>query len=291
MITIGLAAYGNLNTTKSAINAIKKSIKEDFEIILVDDHSPDNGKIKEYFLSLKNDFQQIKVFSFQENLGYTHSVNCILSNSICEKILFVSNDIFINEYFINELVNISSLIQNVGYVRGVSNFVDGYLDTHNVNFKGKSYEDSVTFAKKQYLLEKNNFYEEKYLTGDCFLINKKLIKEIGYFDYFNFKDYFGDVDFSIRAMKSNFKCLLSKGAFCYHDKHVNFNYLTAKEKERKIFRRRYFTIEDWARFKIKYDLPNNLMYPGINKIDFENIKKKSLKKSYIKNLDYSEYLI
>ena len=290
-ITVGVAAYGNLEATKKCIESIKNSLDGNFEIILVDDFSPDKGEIKNYFLNLKKEFKDIKVFYFTENLGYTQSVNCILSNSTSEKIIFVSNDIYVNSYFLEELINISNISGNIGYVRGVSNFVDGALESHNVDFKEKTEIDPIKVAKEIFLKDKNNFLEEKYLTGDCFLVNRKLIEKIGYFDCKNFKDYFGDVDFGVRTKAFDFKCILSKGAFCYHHRNINFDYLSEDHKKRKIGRRRYFTIEDWARFKLKYNLPNNLFYPGINKIDFNEIKKKVDKKEVIEKKDYSEYLI
>ena len=103
-ISIGVAAYGNLIITKKCIEAIKSSIQGNFEIILVDDCSPDNGVIKDYFLDLKNEFENIKIYYFPKNLGYIQSVNCILSNATGEKIIFVSNDIIINSYFLDELI-------------------------------------------------------------------------------------------------------------------------------------------------------------------------------------------
>ena len=76
------------------------------QIILVDDCSPDNGEIKNYFINSKKDFKDIKVFYFSKNLGYVNSVNCILSNATGNKIIFVSNDIFINPYYLEEVINI-----------------------------------------------------------------------------------------------------------------------------------------------------------------------------------------
>ena len=40
-ITIGVAAYGNLMATKNCIQAIKNSLDGVYEIILIDDYSPD----------------------------------------------------------------------------------------------------------------------------------------------------------------------------------------------------------------------------------------------------------
>ena len=43
-VTIGVAAYGNLEITKKCIEAIKNSIDGNFEIILVDDFSTDGTR-------------------------------------------------------------------------------------------------------------------------------------------------------------------------------------------------------------------------------------------------------
>ena len=290
-ISIGVAAYGNLIITKKCIQAIKSSIEGNFEIILVDDCSPDNGVIKDYFLSLKNEFENIKIFHFPKNLGYIQSVNCILSNATGEKIIFVSNDIIINPYFLDELVNISQISKNIGYVRGVSNFVDTDLKIHNIDLKKFKTEEPIKIAEEILLKNKNDFIEEEWLCGDCFLINKDLIERIGYFDCINFKDYFGDLDFSIRAKAHNFKCLVSRGAFCYHHKGINLDYLPEEQKKAKIRRRNIFLAEDWARFKLKYSLPISYIYPGANKIDLKYAISKVNKKNEIIKGDYNQYLL
>ena len=290
-VTIGVAAYGNLEITKKCIEAIKNSIDGNFEIILVDDFSPDNGLIKDYFLSLKKEFKDIKIFYFSENLGYIQSVNCILSHATGDKIIFVSNDIIINPYFIGELINISNIPENTGYVRGVSNFVDTTLKIHNVDLKSFTSQNPNDIAKEILKKNNNNYLEEEYLCGDCFLVNRELLEKIGYFDCINFKDYFGDLDFGIRAKAFNFKCIVSQGAFCYHHAGINFNYLPEEQKKIKLRRRNIFLTEDWARFKLKYKLPINLIYPGVNTLGFSKIIDKVNKKLEINKKDYSKYLV
>ena len=290
-ITIGVSAFGNLMATKNCIQAIKNSLDGAYEVILIDDFSPDKGKIKDYFFNQKKEFKDVKVFHFTKNLGYVQSVNCVLSNSTSEKTIFVSNDMYINPYFIEELINVSNLEENIGYVRGVSNFVDNNKSTHNIDLKDKTNMHPNEISKEIFSKEKNNFIEEDYLVGDSFLVNRKLLQKIGYFDCNNFKDYFGDVDFSLRAKALNFKCILSKGAFCFHHRNINFDYLPEEEKKKKLIRRQITLAEDWARFKLKYNFPLNLTYPGINAMDHNEIKNKVNKKEFIEKKDYSQYLI
>ena len=290
-ISIGVAAYGNLIITKKCIEAIKNSIEGNFEIILVDDCSPDNGVIKDYFLNLKNEFENIQIYYFPKNFGYIQSVNCILSNATGEKIIFVSNDIIINPYFLDEIINISNISNNIGYVRGVSNFVDTDLKVHNIDLEQFNSKEPNKIAREILIKHKNNYIEEQYLCGDCFLINRNLLEKIGYFDCINFKDYFGDLDFSMRAKAFNFKCLVSKGAFCYHHKGINLDYLPKEQKIAKLRRRNIFLAEDWARFKLKYSLPISYIYPGVNKIDFRKVISNVNKNYEVKKGDYRKYLL
>ena len=62
-------------------------------------------------------------------------------------------------------------------------------------------------------------------------------------------------------------------------------------KKNKLRRRNIFLMEDWARFKLKYDFPINLIYPGVNTLDFNKIRNKINKKYEINKKDYSKYLI
>ena len=65
-ITIGVAAYGNLMATKNCIQAIKNSLDGVYEIILIDDYSPDKGKIRDYFFNQKKSLRILKFFISQK---------------------------------------------------------------------------------------------------------------------------------------------------------------------------------------------------------------------------------
>jgi len=181
--------------------------------------------------------------------------------------------------------------ENVGYAKGVSNYVDTGLNTHNIDLNDFANKDPINIAKELSLKNKNDYFEEEYLCGDCFLTNRKLLEKIGYFDCSNFKDYLGDLDFGLRAKAFDFKCIVSRAAFYYHHAGINFDYLSEEQKKNKLRRRSIFLMEDWARFKMKYNLPITLIYPGVNKIDFNEITNKVNKKIEIKKKDYSKYLV
>ena len=64
------------------------------------------------------------------------------------------------------------------------------------------------------------------------------------------------------------------------------------KKKKKCKEDNTFIAEDWARFKLKYKFPNNLVFPGINELNFDEIKNKVDKKKVVKKRLFSlSYLI
>lgn len=295
-ISIGVSAYGNHKTTKNCLRAILDSLRGDYELILVDDCSPDDGAIVNLFLDAAKEHKNTKIYRFDENKEYSGSLNCILSQSIGDRVFFVSNDIFISPSYVQALLNVANSNPSIGIVRGVSNYVDNAKDTHNINASKeiKHFDDIAPFARSLYELEKNSYFEENFLTGDAFMTKREVISKIGTFDPL-FYGYFADHDYGIRTIKSGYKLAVSKGAFAYHHKHSNFEYLEKAAQEKKLNARWAKVHENWARFKLKYSLPVNQLYEldMLLRLDWDalNALAVELEKLYISPMDYSNYLI
>jgi GT2 family glycosyltransferase len=296
-ISIGVSAYGNHKTTKHCLRSILDGLSGDYELILVDDCSPDGGAIFQLFCEAAKEHKNTKIYRFDENKEYSGSLNCILSQSIGDKVFFVSNDIFISPSYIQALLEVAESNPDVGIVRGVSNFVDnGGKITHNINVSNqiKHFDDIAPFGKRLYELEKNSYYEENYLTGDAFMTKREVIQKIGTFDPL-FYGYFADHDYGIRTIKSGYKLAVAKGAFAYHHQNSNFEYLEKSAREQKMNARWAKIHENWARFKLKYNIPINQLYElnTFFQMDWDSLNAFTveLDKLYIPPVDYSNYLI
>lgn len=296
-ISIGVSAYGNHETTKHCLRAILDGLRGDYELILVDDCSPDNGLISKLFLEAAKEHRNTKIYRFDENLEYSGSLNCILSQSIGNKVFFISNDIFISPSYIQALLEVADSNPDIGIVRGVSNFVDncGKI-THNINVSNeiKHFDDIARFGRRLYQFEKNSYFEENFLTGDAFMTKREVISKIGTFDPL-FYGYFADHDYGIRTIKSGYKLAVAKGAFAYHHQNSNFEYLEKAARQKKVNARWAKVHENWARFKLKYSLPVNQLYEldTLVRVDWDSLNAFTveLEKLYIPPVNYSNYLI
>ena len=61
-ITIGVASYGNLKSTKICLKHILNSIDGNFELILVEDCSSERNELIDFYVSIKKKYQTLKYF-------------------------------------------------------------------------------------------------------------------------------------------------------------------------------------------------------------------------------------
>lgn len=290
-ITIGMAAHGNISTTIFAIRALLASVSGNFELILVDDASPDEtGKLFELVQQIH---KNTKVFRFQYNHEYGGSLNTILSHSCGNYVFFISNDIFITPAYIKQLLTVVQQYPDAGVVRGCSNFVDNGLLSHNIRDCGKldNFEALFSYADERAKQFGLTTIDDQFLTGDAFLVTRCLLDTIGYIDN-RFYGYFADHDFALRARRAGFRPALALGAFAWHQHGSNMDYLPQKEKEEKLRNRWARVNENWARFKEKYNLPVSRPYRGMRRIPWDALSRSAGQENWFeKPIDNSACLV
>jgi GT2 family glycosyltransferase len=292
-VTIAVAAHGNVQASKTCLEAIFRSVKGPFELLLIDDRSPDDGATRELFCEYQKRHPRTTVFYFTENLEYTGSVNAILSHATGKYVFFLSNDIYVTPHYVVSLLQKAST-NPAAIWRGSSNFIDNSLPDHNLK-SGKEIRtlddifDEASIVASSYA---NSTRPLSQLVGDAFLIVREVIDKIGTFDPI-FYGYFGDQDFGLRAKIAGFPLLIVQDAYAYHDQYVNFTYLPEPEKKQKLERRWMRVFENWARFKMKYGLPVTLSYNSILDVPWEQLATIpfSHQRHYSSPADYSRYIV
>lgn len=291
-ITIGMSAHGNYGTTLSALNSLFLSVEGDFELILVDDCSPD--QTLNLFCKAADYHPNTKIFSFDSNQEYSGSLNAILSHASGRYIIFISNDILVTPTYISTLIQVASHSDDFGIVRGTSNFVDNGIPDYNIvpDTELNSVAELFAFSQKIYSECGDELAFDRFLTGDAFLVSRKVLDAIGSLDPL-FYGYFADHDFGVRACRAGFKLVLARGAFALHKHMANFDFLPEDERVAKKARRWARVHENWARFKMKYKLPVERAYNGVRLIEWEKLAMSPVLADEMYSLfnDYSCHLL
>lgn len=289
-VSIGIAAHGNSRTTRRALDALLSSAAGDFELILVDDKSPDDTL--QVFLDARGRHGNTRVYSFNRNLDYVESVNAFLSHARGDRMLFISNDIFASPTYLRVLLESSAAHPGCGILRGCSNFVDTGTPLHMVALHGgRSREDYFAFAEEIAARHRAEpLVDERWLVGDAFLVTRAVLDRIGTFDT-RFVGYFADVDFGLRAQIAGFRVVLERRAFAFHQTHGNIAYLPPDLQKERWERRRKRVRAASEAFLDKYALQPT--QDGVEKLPWDELCRRPFDPALhrVAPKDYSEYLL
>jgi len=289
-VSIGMAAHGNAATTRLALEALFASAGGDFELILVDDQSPDDTL--EVFREARHRHGNCRVFSFTRNLEYCQSVNAFLSHARGEQLLFLSNDILASPAYLRELLAAVAANPVCGILRGCSNFVDGRSAFANVaSGSFRSRDEFFDFADGIATRHQDQApVDERYLVGDAFLATRRLVDRIGTFDT-RFVGYYGDADFGLRAQIAGFRVALLRSAFAYHFQDANIAYLPEPQRSEKLRRRHQRVGVAMGKFSQKYGI--KLGEASVDDIPWERLANTAFDPAlhHVAPMDYSQYVL
>ena len=252
-LSVGMAAYGNARITAFALECLFAAAGGDFELILVDDNSPD--ETLKLFHAAADRHRDTKLFHFPENREYSGSLNTVLSHATRRCVLFLSNDIFVTPGYLRGLLELAARDEGCGIIRGTSNFCDDSLPAHNISAPpacGNDIDALFRFGAQVSRERRVQTLADKYLTGDAFLVTRPVLERIGTIDT-SFFGYFADIDFCVRARIAGFRPATACGAFAYHSRAANLKYLDADARRQKVDRRYQRVNAAWERFYAKYE--------------------------------------
>ncbi|MBI5107903.1 MAG: glycosyltransferase family 2 protein [Rhodocyclales bacterium] len=281
-----------MDITVECLKSLFASVSGDFELLLIDDASPDG--MLPLFREAAEFHPNTRIYHFPENLEYTQSVNCLLSEATGERILFVSNDIFVTPTYLAALLE-ATADPDIGIARGVSNFVDNLLETHNVTPDAPiaTWEQLCEFSARQYFEAGTSLPDDPFLIGDAFMVTRKLLDTIGSFDT-RYHGYLSDLDFGIRAAAAGYRRIYCPRAFARHIQDANFHYLDSARMEQKYARRLERHATAWTVFRALWgaeQLP--LSWPGTKAIPFADLEETARRNGarVVAPGSYARYLI
>ena len=201
----------------------------DYEIILVDNGSPDDS-IKIFNQEYKNN-KLIKILNTKSNLGYAggnnFGINYALKNNF-DFLILLNNDVLVDPNFLNELLKESNNYDILGpkiyFAPGFEFHKDRYqkkdlgkviwaiggqMDWNNI-YGSNIGIDQVDQGQFNKIINKVDF-----ISGCCLMASRKVFEKIGKLDE-NYFMYLEDVDFCQRAKKAGFKMACIPKSIIWH---------------------------------------------------------------------------
>jgi len=195
-----IPVWNERELTEKCVESIKKNTSLPYRIILVDNAS--GAETSVYLKELAEESKgSVVLIRNEENAGFPKAVNQGIAASAAPYACILNNDTEVHEGWLEEMIGIAESDSSIGIVNPSSNNLGQSAPLSG--FSGKYIEMSACI-------------------GFCMLIKKEVIEKIGSLDEIYSPGNFEDTDFSRRAAKAGYKCVMAKGAYVYHVQNTGF---------------------------------------------------------------------
>jgi len=208
-VSIIVVNFNGDKILEECINSIFETVKDDFEIILIDNNSSDSSQLK-----CKEKFPKIKLIQNSENIGLS-ARNIGIRESKGEFIVFLDSDTIVTKNWLENLIssykeNGEGLYQPKLMDKNKPDFFNSAGNMINIlgmGFsRGKGKKDQGQF---------NQFQKISYTSGACTFSSKKIIKKIGNVNEIFFS-YHDDLDYGWRGWLQKIPSYYEPKSIVYH---------------------------------------------------------------------------
>jgi len=211
MVSIVIPTYNRKNDVLECLGSLKKLDYPNYEIIVVDNNSTDGTSE-----AIEQDFPDVKILQSRSNLGVTGGRNLGARHAKGDFVLFLDNDMIVEENCVTELVKAMQTDQRIGAVGPIIYYYD---DPERVWAAGTSI--SLVTGKVSFNLSKSinkgqftDAMSVEVLPAIA-LVRKSLLKSVGLFDDTFFAVY-EDTDFCFRIREAGYRLLCISATRAWH---------------------------------------------------------------------------
>ena len=247
-VSIIIPIYNAFEDTRNCVNSVLKNTKGNYELILINDNSPDS-RIKpllEEFSKLDN----VTVITNKTNKGFVKNVNIGLKYSKNDVIL-LNSDTLVTKKWLQKLITLAYSKENIGTVTPVSNNAGAFsvpeIGKENSIPIGLNLETLGNIIEKA---SKKIFMSVPTGNGFCMYIKRDTINSVGLFDEENFgKGYCEENDFCMRAIEKGWVNIIDESTYIFHKKGMSFSEKREKliKEHRKILDKKHPTYTNAVR--------------------------------------------
>ena len=210
LVSIIILNYNGEKFLKDCLDSILRETNYEFELIVVDNDSPDKSGE-----SFSKKYQQCKFILNKKNLGVSEGLNVGIKNSKGNYIVVLNNDLMVAPKWLDYLFEAfkkygSGLYQPKFLKMKDNSIIDSAGNFINIFGFGFSREKG-----KKDGFQYNEIEEIGFAAGTCLFCPKKVFDKVGLFDEKLFA-YNEDLDLGWRAKLQNFKSYYVPKSIVYH---------------------------------------------------------------------------
>jgi GT2 family glycosyltransferase len=223
-VSIAINSYKNPELLRLCIESIKRNVQNvSFEVIVVDGETEESTA-----MMMREDFPDVRFFSFRENVGFRRLVGKGLEMSHGSYVLLLNSDIVVTPGSVEGLYEFLKSRPDVGMVGPkLLGFNELFQESCFRFYKPmtilyrRTFLSRFEFAKKHinwFLMKEYDHLhpqEVDWLMGSAMMVSVDAVNKVGYMDQ-RFFMYMEDVDWCRRFWENGFKVMYYPYVHMYH---------------------------------------------------------------------------
>ncbi|MFA6301561.1 MAG: glycosyltransferase [Legionella sp.] len=215
IVSIIIPIYGKIDYTLRCLHSIAHyPAKAAFELLIVDDHSPDNS------VEILKKVTGIHLICNQENQGFIRSCNNGAKEAKGEYLCFLNNDTQVTPNWMDNLLRTFKELPGTGLAGSKLIYPDGTLQEAGGIIWGDG--NIWNFGRGQNLdLPKFNYAREvDYCSGASIMIPKTLFDQLGGFDEYYLPAYCEDTDLALKVRDKGYRVIYQPLSVVIHHEGI-----------------------------------------------------------------------
>lgn len=283
MLDIIIVTYNAKDKLSRCLKSIEKHTKKtDYLLTIVNNNSTD-GTFQ--FLEKYRKQKNAKVINTHKNLGFCGGANLALRNTHNKFICLLDDDIEVTKGWLPGLMEQIKNKPKVGIVGPKISFPNKIIWSAENQLKPIRMigSDEIDNGQRNYIRECDS------LSGPCWLIRRKLINKVGWFDERFFPSQYEDVDYCLRTRLAGYKIIYDGKVEIVH--HHLFRDKCRSDKNLKKFVKKWKIILDKLPLKDSHPADKHIAY-GIDYLEKKkyNLALTELKKAELIDRNFSDPL-
>ncbi len=257
-VSIVTPIHDGISYTLKFLKSLEKVSYPNFEIIIIDDGSTDNSAE-----IIKEKYPKVIILKGDGNLWWSAATNLGVKEALKNKadyIVTINNDVEVAPDFLTKLIECAkeypnSLIGSKIYEEGTQKlwYYGGIVDWKRGEFNHN-------------LDDKQSIFNADWLTGMGVLIKQEVFKKIGFYNAKKVPQYFGDLEFSMRAKKNGYNLIVSGKSIVYNNAESCGNIKYGKKLNFTLFIKSLFSIKSDTNIKFR-----NFVYKNYSPKPFKSL--------------------